>query len=272
MRTIMSIRWKLEILRMRMVKVGRLATRPSYWSDLRKGVFPGLEHLQVPFLRHYDYVVDAGASRGQFASFAKNQWPNSRLFCFEPQPLCAATARAVVGNRGEVHEVALSDKDGDEELIVSGREDSSSLLPVGELAEQVANAGEVDRFSVPVHRLDGHTAEFGLGIGLLKIDVQGLELEVLKGLGQQIRRFADIYLECSFRHLYEGQALGTEIIAYLSSYDFQLVAIENPARGENHEILQADLLFRRSGESGDDSGAAENPSVVQEEMAKWGAQ
>ncbi|GAA4752112.1 FkbM family methyltransferase [Actinomycetospora chibensis] len=265
----MSIRWKLEILRMRIMKVGRLATRPAYWSDLRRGVFPGLEHLQVPFLSHYDYVVDAGASRGQFASFAKNQWPHSRLFCFEPQPKCAATARAVVGGRGEVHEVALSNEEGIEEFIVSGREDSSSLLPVGELAEQVANAGEVGRFSVPVHRLDRHTAEFGAGTGLLKIDVQGLELEVLKGLGEQIRGFADIYLECSFRHLYEGQALGTEIIAYLSSRGFQLIAIENPARGESHEILQADLLFRRGDQRGDDSGAfAARPSVVHEKMSE----
>lgn len=245
----MSVRWKLEILRMRTVKVARLTVRPAYWSEIRKGVFPSLEHLQVPFLRHYDYVVDAGASRGQFAAFAKNQWPGARMICFEPQPRSAALARAIVGDRGEVHEVALSDEESQDELIISGREDSSSLLPVGELAAQVANAAEVGRLPVAVHRLDRHARCFGTGVGLLKIDVQGLELEVLKGLGDELVRFADIYVECSFVHLYEGQALGSDIIAYLFSQGFQLVAVENPARGEDHEILQADLLFRRSPEA-----------------------
>ena len=42
---------------------------------------------------------------------------------------------------------------------------------------------------------------------LLKIDVQGFEIEVLKGCNALINKISYIYVECSFLELYQGQAL-----------------------------------------------------------------
>ena len=42
---------------------------------------------------------------------------------------------------------------------------------------------------------------------LLKIDVQGFELDVLQGCEDILNRFSHLYIECSFIELYEGQAL-----------------------------------------------------------------
>ena len=198
-RTIMGIRWKLEILRMRMAKVRRLATRPAYWSDLRKGVFLRGSSPQVPFLGHYDYIVDAGASTRQFASFATNRWPRSRLFCFEPQPNCAATARAVVAVAVQVHEVARSDYRVREAPSSSARGLDLRSSPVGELAQ-----GRERRRSRPIlgsspparpplrESVTARTAEDR---------TPGLELDGATGTRcEQISRFADIYLECSFTY------------------------------------------------------------------------
>lgn len=242
----MSYRWKLEILRMRAQKMARLALRPSHWKDVRAGIFPGLEHTQTPFHDHYDWVYDAGASNGQFSSFAVRRWPGAKFRCFEPIPECARRAQSVVGGRGRVHEVALSNRDEQGELIISGREDSSSMLPVDELSEQVSNAGEVARLDIDVRRLENYLTDMARGQNLLKIDVQGLELEVLEGAGRLLDRFVDVYCECSFRHLYQDQPLVSDVVAYMQSRGFELISVENMARNDDRLVLQADMLFRRN--------------------------
>lgn len=241
----MSYRWKIEIFRMRLQKLARLSVSPGHWKHVLSGTFPSLEHSSTPFLPRYGLVVDAGASKGQFSTFAMNRWPEAELMCFEPIPGCAAQARSLVGDRGVVHEVALGAQGERKELILSGRTDSSSLLAVDELADEVANVGEVGRLAVQVDRLDSYLADTIADSSLLKIDVQGLELEVLHGAGEALQKFVDVYCECSFRHLYRDQALVTEVIAYMSSQGFELMSVENPARNEDRLIVQADLLFRR---------------------------
>ena len=50
---------------------------------------------------------------------------------------------------------------------------------------------------------------------LLKIDVQGFELNVLQGCEDILHKFSNLYIECSFFELYEGQALAHQVIAWL---------------------------------------------------------
>jgi hypothetical protein len=79
---------------------------------------------------------------------------------------------------------------------------------------------------------------------LLKIDVQGFELEVLRGGVATLPRVAEVYVECSFFELYEGQALADEVIAFLLASGLRLAGVFNLVRHRN-EAIQADLLFRR---------------------------
>ena len=82
---------------------------------------------------------------------------------------------------------------------------------------------------------------------LLKIDVQGFELEVLKSAESLLARFRWIYAECSFVPLYEGQALAEEIVAWLASRGFRLAGRFNPSHARlDGKLLQADLLFENS--------------------------
>ena len=55
----------------------------------------------------------------------------------------------------------------------------------------------------------------------LKIDVQGYELEVLKGAS--LNEIKYIYLEASYIQLYKKQPLIDDIIRYLSSKNFKLI-------------------------------------------------
>jgi hypothetical protein len=78
---------------------------------------------------------------------------------------------------------------------------------------------------------------------LLKIDVQGFELEVLKGCEDLLDKFSHLYIECSFVELYERQALAHQVIAWLASRGFALVGVYNLYYARNGAAIQGDFLF-----------------------------
>jgi hypothetical protein len=81
---------------------------------------------------------------------------------------------------------------------------------------------------------------------LLKIDVQGHELEVLEGALRLLPHFEAIYVEASFRELYDGQALAGDVISWLARRGFALNGVYNLLLDGDGRAAQADLEFRRT--------------------------
>jgi hypothetical protein len=77
---------------------------------------------------------------------------------------------------------------------------------------------------------------------LLKLDVQGYELEVLKGADQALATARSVLCEVSFRTFYQGQALFAEILAHLQGRGFRLHAF-GPSLVPGRPLAQADALF-----------------------------
>jgi hypothetical protein len=88
---------------------------------------------------------------------------------------------------------------------------------------------------------DGETA-------FLKLDVQGFELEALRGAERSLARLAGIQVELSLVPLYEGAPAWTDVIAHLQERGFSPAhleqAFEDPRTGE---VLQVDAVFMRTG-------------------------
>lgn len=78
---------------------------------------------------------------------------------------------------------------------------------------------------------------------LLKLDVQGFELQALAGCEPLLDRFAWVYVECSFVELYAGQAFADEVIAWLRERSFSLRGVFNMTYDAKGVALQADFLF-----------------------------
>jgi len=196
-------------------------------------------------------VVDIGANRGQFALSARRAWPDARIVSFEPLPEPARKFKRVFGedSRVTLHQVAIGDVVGEATMHVSRLDDSSSLLPITKEQRQVfPGTSEVGTVSVRVGRL----AEFVrpdeiLAPALLKIDVQGYELEALQGCEDMLSRFDSIYCECSFVELYAGQALAGQVVAWLADTGFDLAGIYNTHYDRAGRAIQADFLFRGTG-------------------------
>ena len=239
----------LELLTVRLRKLAAIAARSSYrGAFLRHGVAPAIEHEVVLGGLDFDFVADVGANRGQFSLVCRRIRPQARIAAFEPLAGPAAIYRALFGgdSRVRLHECALAPQRGEMTMHVSGREDSSSLLPISALqSENFPGTGAVGCASVPVGPMSDFIAQDDLGRqNLLKIDVQGFELEVLKSAGPLLSQFRWIYAECSSVPLYEGQALADEVIEWLKARRFDLIGRFNPSRGRDGTPLQADLLFQ----------------------------
>jgi hypothetical protein len=68
-------------------------------------------------------------------------------------------------------------------------------------------------------------------------------LTALQGCEDLLSRFRYVYVEASFIELYQGQALATDVIAYLFNKGFKLICVANASNGHESRPIQADFLF-----------------------------
>jgi len=211
-------------------------------------VLPTAEHFAVLRTLSVDGVIDVGANRGQFTLDCLLALPALPIVAFEPIPAAASVYRMVHGGipRIKLIESALGEASGTATLHLSRSTDCSSLLPIGRVqAELFRNTDEIGTMEVPVRRLDDATGNLvGCSRLLLKLDVQGFELNVLRGAVTTLRSCAYVYAECSEVALYDGQALTAEIASFLKKQGF---VAKGGFNGQWHagRLIQADYLFAR---------------------------
>jgi FkbM family methyltransferase len=197
-------------------------------------------------------VLDVGANVGQYAERTRAAGYDGRIVSFEPlSDAHAALARAAAADpRWEVRRLALGEQDGEAEINVAGNSYSSSLLAMEE--RHVASAPEsryVGSERVRTARLDGLWDEVVRPgeRAWLKLDVQGFELQVLRGAGERLAELAAVQTELSLVPLYAGAAPWRTIVDLLEGAGFELAGLEpgfeDPASGR---MLQADGVFVRS--------------------------
>lgn len=230
-------------------KLARILAHGGHRAALRQGVAASVELDPVPFPSGIRTVIDAGANRGQFAVFSLARFPGATIHCFEPLAGPADRLERVASHLGRgrvtVHRHALGAVDGSAEMRVANEDDSSSLLPLG-AGQRALGTREVARVAVAVRRLDAVLGREDLVPPvLLKIDVQGAELEVLRGAEGVLGQVAQVLVECSYLPFYEGQPLADEVCAHLEARGYAL-RYALPSIVEKGQVRQADLLFTRA--------------------------
>ena len=160
-------------------------------------------------LRPGEVVFDVGANTGMFTLFAHLECPGVTVHAFEPAPVPYAALKANAERHrvpGRVDQVAVSDVAGRGKLTyypdaavlsgfhpdVAARNEMAYTLGVNEgyTVEEIdavlagmPNTGEI--IDTPVVRLSDVIAERGIDtIGLIKIDVERNEQQVLRGVNE----------------------------------------------------------------------------------------
>jgi FkbM family methyltransferase len=154
-------------------------------------------------LRPGDIVCDIGANKGSFIYWLSWWVHDGRVVAFEPQPELARylvhICRVIGLGNVTVEAKAAFSHSGDMDLFLPlGHQPGASLLR-GEM-----EAENFTTLSVPVVALDDYFDE-NEKVTLLKIDVEGAELGLLRGAERILRRQAPLLVfECENRHRAPG--------------------------------------------------------------------
>jgi FkbM family methyltransferase len=174
-------------------------------------------------------LVDVGANAGEFLRAALTLTRQARVIAFEPLPECYPSLREAVKGcaNARIIEAAVGARPGRAVLRRIGPTMSSVLSLREEIACYYPAVQESGRMDVPVVTLDDALAETD-DIGLLKIDVQGYELEVLRGAVSCLRRTQAVLLEINYVSHYDGAPEFGEINDFLSGTGFALRGVSAP--------------------------------------------
>jgi len=77
----------------------------------------------------------------------------------------------------------------------------------------------------------------------LKIDVQGYELEVLKGAKRLLEKVELVLMEVSLIPVNKGCPIMSEVVQFMADYDFRVLDFCSQIRRSDGFLWQTDLLF-----------------------------
>jgi FkbM family methyltransferase len=183
-------------------------------------------------------ILDVGAALGDWSRAAATAFPGARLVLVEPLEEFAPMLRALRG--AQVVGAAAGAEPGERTLNVHADLVGSSLLHESE-------GPHVDGLprTVRVVALDRLAEELELEPPfLLKLDVQGAELDVLAGATSVVAESVAVHVEVSFFPFFEGGATFEAVVAALADRGLVVYDVLNLARRPlDGALAQADLLF-----------------------------
>lgn len=236
----------------------RLCTPPIFGILRRKFISP----KKTPFdninisSETVDTIFDVGANIGIVSRNAYKTFPRAKIYSFEP---VSATFRELEKNtlpyRDRIFPVQLgfytesksmpihiTSSTGANSIIIQSRDHKKvhAHLDLKEVGEEVIEVTTMDSF-VQSHAIDK--------IDILKIDVEGVEKEVLLGGIETLRQKVHfVIIELSFLRRNRESPYWIEICQLLYNAGFELVTIYDVAKyiedGQEY-IAQMDAVFRR---------------------------
>jgi FkbM family methyltransferase len=166
-------------------------------TEFRWGIdlFDDLQKLAKP--RAFEMVFDVGANLGRLSALFMRQFPRATIHAFEPVASSFAKLQRTLGchPRLVLHRVAASDIGGLATIRLF--DDSAKNTLVKDLVDSL-HTNSSGSESIETCRLDAFITECSAScIDLLKIDVEGHEMNVLRGCGECLKpkRIRFIYFE-----------------------------------------------------------------------------
>jgi FkbM family methyltransferase len=178
------------------------------------------DHLALlsEFIKPGDLVFDVGANIGDRTDLMLSLGP--KVVAFEPQPLLAREVRArASAKRLTVVEAALGAQPGRADLFLTRLTRTASLHADWD----ATSTGEHGKINVPVTTLDAEIRKHGVPV-FCKMDIEGFEDQVLKGLSSPIRA-----VSIEFHADERGVAKMTrcvEMLTKLATYEYNWTGTE----------------------------------------------
>jgi FkbM family methyltransferase len=196
-------------------------------------------------------IYDIGACIGTFSILATAFFPEATIHAFEPLNDNFQKLECNTNDLKSIflHQLGLGSENKITDIYITNDSDSSSILnPSTDEIKKYWNISVTNTQKIEVYKLDDYICSKKIQMPeLIKIDVQGYELEVLKGSAESLKSAKWLILEISFKELYEGQAFFHEIIHFMAKNKFYLFSLGRGTATGIHQLVQADCLFKKQG-------------------------
>ena len=169
-------------------------------------------------------IVDAGASTGIMTKMFAERFPELQIYCFEP---IQQTFKELTENTAKYKNLilinkALGSSPGLSVIHILDRISSSSILSVSEKIDDPYFAEalkEKKTENITISTLDIEIPS-DKNIAIMKMDVQGFELEILKGGQSTLRRTDLIVLEMQNHDYYRNAPMYYDLDKFLREQHF----------------------------------------------------
>lgn len=198
-----------------------------------------------------NFIVDVGANEGQFVRKLRKFYSGT-IISFEPvsSTFEVLADHARYDPAWHVVKCALGSKNTSGTINISQCSDFNSLLTVNKYG--TTRFGQMilgtKKESITIRRLDNVLEEYLSAMKnwhiFIKMDTQGYDLEVFKGMGEYINHIDAIQSEVSLLPIYEGMPHWTESITTFEKNGFGIVGLF-PVTRDSNKIIEYDCLLEK---------------------------
>ena len=180
-------------------------------------------------------IADVGSYHGDWSRMVKSIWPEAKLEMIEAntdkREILTPVAREL---DAQLHFALLGPQDR-KEVVFHVMESGSSVLEENSPLERRSESRTTQTLDSVLQ---------GRKIDFLKLDVQGFELEVLKGGTETLNHSRAVVLEVSLLEINKGAPLFAEVIGFMHARGFEVCDIlELHRRPLDKATNQVDVLF-----------------------------
>ena len=177
----------------------------------------GIIHIGAHEVEELNQYVSAGITNVLWveANPNKQKLIEEKISSFPKMKLGQFAATFVSGGTGK--------------LNISNNGQSSSLLNLGTHAQNYSDIKYIDKQEVPFMTIDDWIYNIGIkqsenNYNFINLDIQGYELNALKGMKKQLQQVDYIYSEINTSEVYKKCAMVEEIDQFLLDFNFKRVA------------------------------------------------
>jgi FkbM family methyltransferase len=257
-RLLLRYRWRAVraiVARVLYPRVRRLGEVETFWGERTRMplwdqnvftmcLFGGLlspEHGALTWLGANvdgsDVFFDCGANYGVFSGWVNSCSPATTIASFEPNPAVRETLTGWLGHRPnlEIIPLALADEPGHATLVVPHWHSGGGSISTSGNPNLDHDFAGSSTFDVEVVTLDDFVESFGKPPTIMKIDVEGSELLVLRGgIATLTSAQPKIIMEVHYDHTGEPRDSYADAICVLTDLGYKLYSLEHDGRAVPH--------------------------------------
>jgi FkbM family methyltransferase len=224
---------------------GNAAPKPPGQPNGRMAARDPFREMQALTQSPQPVIIDGGANHGNTILLFLKLFPNARIYAIEANPALIEELKQKTAPFPQVKVMACAIGAENKNIAFHITHDDGASSVLQPHPTVLKYHGEKVRVKttreVSMVRLDSVISE--ARIDILKLDLQGCELDALKGCEGILERVRLIYTEIEFTELYNEQPLFSHIDLFLRSHGFGLLNFYNLWTHPDGQLTSGDAIY-----------------------------